>query len=285
MDVIRTPDEMRAWTRGRRESARRVGLVPTMGALHDGHASLISRSTEADDATVVSVFVNPTQFNRQTDFDLYPRTEADDFAMCDCLGVDAVYAPSAEVMYPSGSSTIIDPGPLAHVLEGASRAGHFAGVATVVVKLLMAVEPDVAYFGEKDLQQVAVVTRVVSDLDLAVTISAQPTVRETDGLAMSSRNVRLTAQDRAAATCIPHALSAVRDAVKDGNTDVTALRAMMHQILRSEPRCTVDYAEIVDRHSFTPVDTVDDAAAACIAAWFGDVRLIDNLVLSNWTGV
>lgn len=252
-----------------------------MGALHDGHAALIRRSTDTNDATVVSLFVNPTQFDRGTDFDAYPRTEDDDLDMCAHLGVDAVYMPTVEVMYPDGASTTVDPGPLAAILEGAARPGHFAGVATVVVKLFAACEPDLAYFGEKDLQQLAVVRRIVEDLDLAVTIVGVPTVREPDGLALSSRNRRLLPAHRAAAQCVPRALEAAAELAASGTRDVAVLRTAMHDLLGREPLCRLDYADIVDSTTFTPLTSLEGPASACIAAWFGDVRLIDNMTVSR----
>lgn len=252
-----------------------------MGALHDGHATLIGRSIADNEATVVSVFVNPTQFDRGADFASYPRTDDLDVDLCSGLGVDAVYLPSVEAMYPTGSTTTVDPGPLAHVLEGASRPGHFAGVATVVVKLLNSCEPDVAYFGEKDLQQLAVVRRIVTDLDLSVVVIGVPTVREPDGLAMSSRNRRLSPDDRRAAGCIARALRAVTELVGSGSDDLDDLRATMASVLAEEPRCRLDYAEIIDRETFSPATTLNANVSACIAAWFGDVRLIDNMTLSG----
>ena len=252
-----------------------------MGALHEGHATLIRRSIVDNEANVVSVFVNPTQFDRGADFASYPRTDDRDIDLCSGLGVDAVYLPTVEAMYPTGFATTVDPGPLAHILEGASRPGHFAGVATVVVKLLTTCEPDVAYFGEKDLQQLAVVRRVVADLDLPAAITGVPTVREPDGLAMSSRNRRLTPDDRLAAACIARALRDVTDRVDAGVDDLNGLRATMSSVLAREPRCRVDYAEIIDHDTFSPATTLGPNVSACIAAWFGDVRLIDNTSLSS----
>lgn len=280
VEILTTPRDARSWSRSRRSTGHSVGFVPTMGALHDGHATLMRRSITENRTTVVSVFVNPTQFDRGTDFTTYPRTEHDDIALCESLGVDAIYMPSVDAVYPAGSTTTVDPGPLAGVLEGAARPGHFAGVATVVVKLLTTCEPDTAYFGEKDLQQLAVVRRIVSDLDLPVSIVGVPTVREPDGLAMSSRNRRLSDDDRRAATCVARALFTVRDLVAAGERDADALRATMLSVLATEPRCRVDYAEIVDRVSFASVDTVEGDVSACVAAFFGDVRLIDNTSLS-----
>lgn len=281
VEILTTPNEARSWSRSRRHSGHNVGFVPTMGALHDGHATLIRRSITDNRSTVVSVFVNPIQFDQGTDFTAYPRTEDDDIALCERLGVDALYMPAVDAVYPHGSSTTVHPGPLAEVLEGAARPGHFAGVATVVVKLLTSCEPDNAYFGEKDLQQLAVVRRIVTDLDLPVSVTGVPTVREPDGLAMSSRNRRLTPEDRNAATCVARALFAVRDRVAAGDHDARGLRDTLHKILASESRCRIDYAEIVDRDTFAPVDTVEGAVSACVAAFFGDVRLIDNVALSG----
>ena len=281
VEILTTPHDARSWSRSRRKAGHSVGFVPTMGALHDGHATLVRRSSDENTSTVVSIFVNPTQFDRGSDFTTYPRTEHDDITRCENLGVDAVYMPTVDAVYPAGSSTTVDPGPIAAILEGAARPGHFAGVATVVVKLLTTCEPDVAYFGEKDLQQLSVVRRVVTDLDVPVSIVGVPTVREPDGLAMSSRNRRLTDDDRRAATCVARALFTVRDMVAAGEHDAHTLRGTLHSTLASEPRCRVDYAEIVDRSTFETVDSVEGAVSACIAVWFGDVRLIDNISLSG----
>lgn len=252
-----------------------------MGALHEGHSTLIRTSVAHHHSTVVSIFVNPTQFNQRSDFEHYPRTEEQDLSLCDSLGVDAVYLPDVVAMYPTGSTTTIDPGPLATVLEGASRPGHFAGVATVVVKLLATVEPDESFFGEKDLQQLAVIRRVVSDLDIASRITGVATVRENDGLAMSSRNVRLSVDDRLAARCISRALFSARQAAIDGVSDTVLLRTMLHETLAREPSCRLDYAEIVDDTNFASADQVGATTWACVAAWFGEVRLIDNICLSS----
>ena len=185
---LTTPSDALNWATARHREGSTIALVPTMGALHQGHAALIKRANQLCDLTVVSIFVNPTQFDRTSDFDTYPRTIDDDIALCATAGVDAVYMPTAEAMYPAGFDTSIDPGALATRWEGEHRAGHFSGVATVVTKLLTAVQPDTAVFGEKDFQQLAIIKHVVRDLGLAVEIVGEPTVRETDGLAMSSRN-------------------------------------------------------------------------------------------------
>ena len=198
-EIVDRPDAMRAWARSWHRSGRTIALVPTMGALHAGHVSLIERAGELADATVVSVFVNPLQFGEAVDFDTYPRTIDDDVAICASAGVSVVYAPATDAMYPPGFDTRVVPGRLAETMEGASRPGHFDGVATVVTKLFGAVRPDVACFGEKDFQQLAIVRRMAADLDLGVRVVACPTLRDDDGLALSSRNRRLDPTERLAA--------------------------------------------------------------------------------------
>ena len=197
MQLFDRPDAMRSWSAAARSAARTVGLVPTMGALHDGHLSLVDIARRRTDCVVVSIFVNPLQFDRADDFDTYPRPIDDDVARCTEVGVDAVYAPTAATMYPGGFETVVEPGPLGAVLEGAARPGHFRGVTTVVTKLFGAVRPDLAVFGEKDFQQLAIIRRMTTDLDLGIEIVGAPIVREPDGLAMSSRNSRLSLEDRA----------------------------------------------------------------------------------------
>ena len=213
MDVITTPAAMQQWTAMQRSAGHRVGLVPTMGALHEGHFALVARARQSNDCVVVSIFVNPLQFNRADDFDAYPRPIDDDLAMCRNHDVDAVYAPTAAAMYPAGFETTVEPGALAEPLEGAGRPGHFRGVTTVVAKLLGAVRPDEAVFGRKDFQQLAIIRRMTIDLDMGIEIVGLDTVREPDGLAMSSRNRRLTAAQRSAAVCVPQALSAAATAL------------------------------------------------------------------------
>jgi pantoate--beta-alanine ligase len=203
MEVLDTPAAMREWSRARHRDGRRVGFVPTMGALHAGHLSLVDIAARHADDVVVSIFVNPLQFDRPSDFDAYPRPIDEDVERCREAGVAAVYAPTARTMYPEGFETHVEPGGLAAVMEGAARPGHFRGVTTVVTKLFGAVRPDVAVFGEKDFQQLAIIRRMTTDLDLGVEIIGAPIVREPDGLAMSSRNVRLDPAQRAAAAASP----------------------------------------------------------------------------------
>ena len=272
---------MRDWSRRHQADGRRVGVVPTMGALHAGHLALVDAVRECVDATVVTIFVNPLQFNQGADFDSYPRPIDDDLVRCREAGVDAVYAPTAAAMYPSGFQTHVEPGDLAERLEGPMRPGHFRGVVTVVTKLLAATQADVAAFGQKDFQQLAIIRRMVLDLDLGVEIVGVPIVREPDGLALSSRNVRLAAPDRAAAVVLSRALGLAERSFRAGERDGTGLRKMALDHIGDEPLAAVDYVEIVDAATLEPVTQVTTAAHIATAVWFGDVRLIDNVLLDE----
>lgn len=279
-----TPDSMRRWTCEQHRQGRTVGLVPTMGALHDGHLSLIDVARERTDRVVVSIFVNPMQFNRTDDFDAYPRPLDDDLDRCRERGVNAVYAPTVDVLYPDGFQTTVTPGVLAETMEGAVRPGHFQGVTTVVTKLFGAVQPDVAVFGEKDFQQLLVIRRMVRDLDLGVDIVAGSIVREPDGLALSSRNRRLSASDRAAAQCVPRALDTAIDAFGDGQRSPRTLEAIAAAVVDAEPAAQVEYVTVFDPATLTPLDDdtpADGDSRIAIAVWFGDVRLIDNRRLDD----
>jgi pantoate--beta-alanine ligase len=270
---------MRHWSDERRASRRRVAVVPTMGALHAGHLALVAEAERHADDVVVTIFVNPLQFNSSTDFDVYPRPLDDDLAACAQAGVAAVYAPTAAAMYPPGFQTHVVPGALAERLEGEHRPGHFQGVTTVVAKLLAATRPHVAIFGQKDAQQLAIVRRMVTDLDLGVEIVAMPTVREDDGLALSSRNTRLGPAERRAATCISRGLRAIASAARAGERDVATLTAIGAQAIDDEPLARLEYLELVHADTFEPVEGAlpRHGALAVVAAWLGDVRLIDNL--------
>jgi len=277
MRTIRTIAEMRGWLGNLRAEGRSVGLVPTMGAFHAGHHSLMREAREEMDAVVVSLFVNPAQFNDAGDLAAYPRSEANDAAEAADLGVDVLFAPPVSEVYPDGFATTVSVAGLAEVLEGAERGpGHFAGVCTVVCKLLNIVSPDVAYFGQKDAQQVAVVKRMVRNLDIPSKIEVLPTVREPDGLALSSRNVRLSPADRERALGLSRGLNAAKDAVARGERDVLAVRtaatAQMGDV-------DAEYLAIVDPVSFTPLTTIAAPALILVAAQVGPVRLIDNVVL------
>jgi pantoate--beta-alanine ligase len=280
MLICRDQRSMHAWSRAQHAEGRRIGCVPTMGALHAGHLALIEEARRVSDVVVVSIFVNPLQFNRGDDFDAYPRSDDDDLAACRVVGVDAVYAPTEADMYPPDFQTHVEPGALADSLEGPGRPGHFRGVATVVAKLFGAMQPDVAVFGRKDFQQLAIIRRMVTDLDMDIEIVELPTVRETDGLAISSRNARLVAEDRRAAVCLIEALRLTADALAGGQHDAATLLALASEHIESEPRARLEYVNIVDPLTLDPVAVVKQPAIILVAAWFGDVRLIDNLPLS-----
>jgi pantoate--beta-alanine ligase len=279
MLICRDPLSMHAWSRAQHADGRRIGCVPTMGALHAGHLALIDEARRLGDVVVVSIFVNPLQFNRGDDFEAYPRSNDDDLEACRAAGVDAVYAPPAAVMYPADFQTHVEPGALADSLEGPGRPGHFRGVATVVAKLFGAMQPDVAVFGRKDYQQLAIIRRMVADLDMDIEIVELPTVRDPDGLAISSRNARLGVDDRRAAVCLIEALRLAADAVAGGQHDAATLLALASQHIEAEPRARLEYLDIVDPLTLEPVAVVKQPAIILVAAWFGEVRLIDNLPL------
>lgn len=280
MDVIRTVDEARKACDAARSAGHSLGFVPTMGAFHDGHASLMRRAREERDVVAVSIFVNPLQFGPTEDFASYPRDELRDLEIAQTLGVDLVFAPSVEEMEPVRPAEVaVYPGPLGERLEGASRPGHLRGVATVVAKLFHVVGPCRAYFGEKDAQQLAVVRRMVRDLVFPVEIASCPTVREPDGLAMSSRNGSLFPKDREAAGCLFLALSEAAALARAGERDATKLVAVMAREIGATPEARLDYAVVVDEATFEEVREITGAARALVAARFGRTRLIDNLLL------
>ncbi len=252
-----------------------VGLVPTMGALHAGHAALIDRARRECASVVVSIFVNPTQFGPGEDYERYPRTLDADLRVCREHGVDLVFAPEVEAIYPPGHSTMVDPGPLGTVLEGAVRPGHFRGVATVVTILLDLVRPDRACFGQKDGQQAVVIRHLVRDLGLPVGLSIVPTVREPDGLALSSRNAYLSPQERAAAPVLHRALRAAADARAGGERGAERLRARMRDVLAEVPMASPDYVSVADADTLRELDTVDGPALLSLAVRFPSARLID----------
>lgn len=278
MDIHRHPAEATAWSDAAHRQGLRIGFVPTMGALHDGHLALVAEARRRAERVVVSIFVNPLQFNRRDDFDAYPRPIEADLERCRAAGVDTVYAPTAAAMYPSNFQTHVDPGPLAEPLEGAGRPGHFRGVVTVVTKLFHAVRPDVAVFGQKDFQQLAVIRRMVDDLDFGIEIIGLPTVREADGLARSSRNQRLTSADRVAAIVVPRALQAVASSIGSGATPAQAV-AFGQAVIDGEPAARLEYLRLVDPLTLEDVTAASGPMQAVIAAWFGEVRLIDNIAI------
>ena len=275
--VVETIDEMRASTSARRGFGP-IGLVPTMGALHAGHARLIERARAECRTVVVSIFVNPLQFDRADDLARYPRPFDADLALCGNLGVDVVFAPAPAVMYPQPPDCTVRVGRTAQYLCGAFRPGHFDGVATVVLKLFTIVQPDVAYFGEKDAQQLAIVRRMVADLNVPVKIAGVATVREPDGLALSSRNKHLGPEERALAPRLFHALSAVRDAVAGGLTDPAAAKRPVAAIVGTDERLRLEYLELVDPVTFQPVERIIGPVVAAGALWVGSTRLIDNML-------
>jgi pantoate--beta-alanine ligase len=262
---------MLAASRGWRHEGHTIGLVPTMGALHAGHMSLVERACRENSRVVVSVFVNPIQFGPKEDLAQYPSSPQHDLALLQQAGVAAVYVPTAAVMYPPQASTRVRVSGVGEILEGAARPGHFEGVATVVAKLFNAAVPDRAYFGQKDAQQVAVVKRLALDLDTGVNIVVCRTVREADGLALSSRNAYLGPQERQSASCLSFALERAARAYKSGERDLKELRRGILEVLQAEPLAKVDYLELVDPDTFIPPGTL-----AVMAVWIGKTRLIDN---------
>lgn len=281
MLIITSPEEMTQWRKNLGDTAISVGFVPTMGFLHEGHASLIRKSTQENTHTVVSIFVNPTQFNSSEDFDKYPKDKDGDSSLLRSLNVDVLYSPAPSAVYPEGFNTSISAGHIATKFEGASRPGHFDGVATVVVNLLNTVNPNSAYFGKKDRQQLAVIQQVVRDLDLSVNIVGQDTVRDHDGVALSSRNSRLTETERKAAAVLPQTLRAMITEFHAGAVSSEQLIALGLQVLASEPLCKVDYVAIVNPITMEEIESPTTASVICIAATFGTIRLIDNTELSN----
>ncbi len=281
LPVLTTPVAMRQFSDDVRRAGRRIGFVPTMGALHAGHLALVAEARRHADVVVVSIFVNPLQFNRRDDFEQYPRPIDDDVARCQAAAVDAVYAPTAAVMYPDGFQSHVEPGPLAEPLEGAGRPGHFRGVTTVVAKLFGAVAPHVAVFGQKDFQQLAIIRQMCRDLDFGIEIIGLPTVREPDGLAMSSRNARLSPAQRAAAVCVSEGLRAAQHSAAAGERNAAALLEAAAEPVDNEPLARREYCRLVDPDTLSDVGTVTGAALLVTAVWFGDVRLIDNLLIET----
>ncbi|WP_376796636.1 pantoate--beta-alanine ligase [Thermogemmatispora sp.] len=280
MDVITTVQEMRRWRAGWPLGAS-VGLVPTMGYLHEGHLSLVRRACAENEGVVVSIFVNPIQFGAHEDLERYPRDLPRDLRLLEAQGVHAVFVPTAAEMYPPKFITYVEPsGPLASEAEGASRPGHFRGVATVVLKLLNLVQPQRAYFGQKDAQQVAVIKALVADLNLPVELVVMPTLREPDGLAMSSRNSYLSPQGRRAATVLYRALLAGKTAYEQYQSeDPAAIQRAMSEVVASEPLARLDYADVRDPGTFEPLERLRPPALLAIAAFVERARLIDNFLL------
>lgn len=277
--VVATITEVRTAVADARRAGRTVALVPTMGALHEGHAALIQAARAGAGFVVVSIFVNPTQFGPKEDFAKYPRTLEADQKLCAAAGADLIFAPPVAEMYPDGTAAFVEVPGLQDVLEGPSRPGHFRGVCTVVLKLFNIVQPDVAHFGAKDYQQARVITTMVRDLNVPVMVKVEPTVREADGLALSSRNRYLSAEQRAAAPGIYRALLAVRTRAIAGEWDVARLESALHAELAAIPGARVDYARIADADTLQPLARLDRPAVAAVAVFLGTTRLIDNVTI------
>jgi pantoate--beta-alanine ligase len=280
MEILRRVSELREWSRRERnDGCNTIGLVPTMGALHAGHASLIRAASESCGFVAVSVFVNPTQFGPNEDFSRYPRTFDADCALAEANGANVIFAPTVEELYPTGSSTFVDVEELSNRLDGLSRPGHFRGVATVVSKLLIAAEPDRAFFGQKDAAQVSVLRRMVTDFRIGTEIVVCPIVRESDGLALSSRNAYLSPAERKQALVLSRAIRKVESLYSIGERDSAKLIAAARDTFATEPAVRIDYVELVDWSTLQPLETAAPGALFAVAAYVGNTRLIDNTIL------
>lgn len=279
MRIYHTISETREFVRQARQAGLKVGFVPTMGYLHEGHLELMRRARAICGAVVVSIFVNPTQFGPNEDFARYPRDLERDASMAESVGADVVFNPPVEEIYPPGHCTYVDLERLTDKLCGLSRSGHFRGVATVVAKLFNIVRPDLAFFGQKDAQQVLVIKRMVADLNMDVEIITVPTVREADGLAMSSRNVYLRPEERRAALVLSRSLRAAEEAVAAGERDPAVIRRMVTGMILSESLASIEYAEIYSHPALEPVEVLNGPALLALAVRIGRTRLIDNTVL------
>lgn len=279
MLIIESPREMQTWAQEIRSQALTIGFVPTMGALHAGHASLLQHSVNANDKSVLSIFVNPAQFNVSEDFEKYPRTFHSDLEIAAQNGVSVVYAPSVDVMYPPGTSVRVTPGSAAQTMEGPMRPGHFEGVTTVVTKLFNATLPHRAYFGKKDFQQLAVIRQMARDLDFPVEIIGVDTVRENDGLALSSRNIRLSPEARHNAVSISQGLFEARRLHLNRTNSSETLMKTVETFIRNSQCEKIEYVEICDPNTLESIGDTACGAVICVAAWFDGVRLIDNVEL------
>ena len=281
MEIISDPREVRARVAEWRGSGRKIVLVPTMGYFHRGHLSLMGYGKTKGARLVVSLFVNPAQFGPSEDLDRYPRDLERDAALAQEAGVDVLYTPEAAAMYPPGYQTFVSVEQLSQGLCGASRPGHFRGVATVVLKLFNQVQPDIAVFGEKDYQQLAVIRQMAADLDLPVEVVGRPIVREPDGLALSSRNTYLNKDERAAALCLYRSLSAARELVVSGAKRRDNILEAVRQMIGSTPHTRIDYLALVDPATLREVETITGEARLLLAVWVGNTRLLDNTLLSE----
>lgn len=278
MEIIRTVADMKARAAAWKAAGLSIGLVPTMGSLHEGHESLMDAARAASDRVVVSVFVNPIQFGPGEDYEAYPRDLERDARICERHGVDVVFQPEVDDMYAPAHNTFVVMETLTDSLCGASRPGHFRGVCTVVTKLFNIVQPHRAFFGQKDAQQLAIIKRMVADLNMNVTVVGCPIVREADGLAKSSRNAYLSAEERQAALVLSRAIFAGKAAVEAGERDAAALKALMGGIIEAEPLARIDYVEVVDGVTMQPTDAIGAMALVAMAVYIGSTRLIDNFL-------
>ncbi|MFN3720911.1 MAG: pantoate--beta-alanine ligase [Rhizobium rhizophilum] len=281
MEIITTIAALRQKLAPRRRAGQTIGFVPTMGYLHQGHLSLVGRAKSENDVTVVSIFINPLQFGKNEDLEKYPRDLARDSAMLDEAGVDYLFAPDVETMYPEPMQTVVDLPKLGSELEGEARPGHFAGVATVVTKLFNIVQPDSAYFGEKDYQQVTIIQKMVEDLAQPVRVVPVATVREADGLACSSRNVYLSASERAAAVIVPKTLAEAERLVRTGVRDVPTLEAKLVEFIRTEPLAEPEVVAIRDPRTLERIETVNGTALVLLYVRFGKTKLLDNRIIGQ----
>jgi pantoate--beta-alanine ligase len=279
MDVVSNRHEIYAKLDHERNSGRKIGLIPTMGALHNGHISLVKKSREVCDVSVATIFVNPSQFGPKEDFSRYPRTLESDLEKLDKAGTDFVFVPDAQSIYPPGFSTYVEPPAVASKWDGEFRPGHFRGVTTVVLKLFQLIPATVAFFGRKDFQQCAVIRRMVEDLNVPIRIEICPTVREPDGLAMSSRNRYLSQPERQQSLGLWHALQGANDLIASGKRNVAEIEKAMRLILSDHSIERVDYAVIVDEETLEPLTTIEKTAVILLAAHVGSTRLIDNLLI------
>lgn len=279
MRILKTPDEMHAACAQLKREGRRIGFVPTMGALHEGHLSLVRAARAQNDVVVASIFVNPLQFGPAEDLDKYPRQFERDRQLLEAERCDLLFAPEAKDMYPPGAVTFVEVAELSERLDGKSRPGHFRGVTTVVSKLFHIVEPDTAYFGQKDAAQVAIIRRMVADQNIPVRVMVCPIVREKDGLALSSRNAYLNPEQRKQALVLYRALLRVQTLADRGEREATKLVAAGKEVIAEEPAAKLDYFEAVDPDTLLPVSNIERGALVAAAAWIGSTRLIDNVVL------
>lgn len=281
MEVLSKISAIKAAINKRKFSGKSVGFVPTMGFLHEGHLSLVKESLRRTDCTVVSIFVNSTQFGPKEDLQEYPRDFEKDSALLEELGVDIVFVPDDQEMYPEGFKTYVDVTDLQDKFEGRSRPGHFRGVCTVLLKFFTIVNPDIAYFGQKDAQQALIIKKMVRDLNLDVEIQVLPTVREEDGLALSSRNVYLTKDQRKAALCLVESLRKANRLIEAGERDPQIIKSEMTRLIDAEPLASLDYIAIVDLENLDPLDKIEGETLIAVAVFFGKVRLIDNMIVQN----